>query len=251
MEIGMPTNHEREPNAGQKIVVQANGPYTVQGGIPLVRKTQVVSEYGEPLTWKKEEEIETAETYILCRCGHSADKPFCDASHWEADFDGAETADTRTTAERRATYAGGTHIVVKCDESLCSASGFCGNRTTNVERMVPDTGNTQVRAQVMAMIERCPSGALAYSLEAGEADVEPDLPRQIAVVTEITADGPVAGPLWVTGYIPIERADGQPLEVRNRVLLCGCGLSKNKPLCDGAHRATGVKGDWPQVGPIR
>ncbi len=88
----------------------------------------------------------------------------------------------------------------------------------------------------MAMIERCPSGSLTYAIEPGEPDVEPDLPQQIAVTTEITSDGPIEGPLWVTGKVPIERADGLPLETRNRVTLCSCGRSKNKPLCDGAHR---------------
>ncbi len=237
------SDHEGNINAGPKIVVLADGPYKVQGDIPLVRKTQVISEYGEPLTWKKEETIETADPYVLCRCGHSHDKPFCDATHWEIPFDAAEGAATGPTAERQQTCAGGTHIVVRCDAALCTGSGFCGNRVTSVERMVPDTGDTQVRAQVMAMIERCPSGALTYAVEPDQADVEPDLPRQIAVVTEITAGGPITGPLWVTGCVPIERADGRPLEARNRVLLCGCGLSKNKPLCDGTHRAASSKED--------
>jgi CDGSH-type Zn-finger protein len=40
----------------------------------------------------------------------------------------------------------------------------------------------------------------------------------------------------VTGYVPIERADGQPCEARNRVTLCCCGESRNKPFCDGTHR---------------
>jgi CDGSH-type Zn-finger protein len=241
MEINMTANPDGDAGNGQKIVIRPNGPYKVHGDVPLVRKTQVVSEYGEPLTWKKGEALEIEDPYFLCRCGHSGDKPFCDASHREGDFDGTETADTGVTAERRVTYPGGTHIAVKCDESLCSESGFCGNRLTNVEQMVPHTDDTSVRAQVMAMVERCPSGSLTYSIEASEADVEPDLPRQIAATTEITSDGPVAGPLWVTGYIPIERADGQPLETRNRVALCCCGLSKNKPLCDGAHRACGTQ----------
>ncbi len=86
------------------------------------------------------------------------------------------------------------------------------------------------------MVERCPSGALTYRIAAGEADIETDLPQQIADTTEITADGPIAGPLWVTGGIPIERSDGQPMETRNRVTLCNCGLSGIKPLCDGTHR---------------
>jgi len=232
----MATNDECNTDNGKKVVVRKNGPYVVHGDVPLVRKAQVVSEYGEPLTWKKGEAIETSETYALCRCGQSSKKPFCDGTHTRIDFDGTEAADTGVTAERQVLYAGGTQIVVKRDCSLCVKSGFCGNRVTNVQEMVPDTADTQVRAQVIAMIERCPSGSYAYSIEEGEADIEPDLPRQVAVTTEITSDGPIAGPLWVTGNIPIERADGRPLETRNRVTLCRCGLSKAKPLCDGTHR---------------
>ena len=219
----------------KKIVVQENGPYVVHGGIPLVRKTQVVSEHGEPLTWKKDGTIETGETYDLCRCGHSATKPFCDMTHLDTDFDGAETADTRATAERQKIYVGD-RIIVKRDHSVCAESGFCGNRLTNIRKMVPETGDSLVRAQIMAMVERCPSGSYAYALEEGGPDIEPDLPQQIAVTTEITSDGPIDGPLWVTGKLPIERADGQPFETRNRVTLCGCGRSKIKPLCDGTHR---------------
>jgi hypothetical protein len=86
------------------------------------------------------------------------------------------------------------------------------------------------------MIERCPSGAYTYSIEEGQPEIEPDLPQQVAVTTEITDQGPINGALWITGNIPIERSDGKPLETRNRVTLCSCGVSKNKPLCDGTHR---------------
>jgi CDGSH-type Zn-finger protein len=115
-------------------------------------------------------------------------------------------------------------------------AGFCANRVTSVKRMVPETADTSVRSQVIAMIERCPSGSLTYAIEKGELAIEPDLPEQIAVVTEITSEGPITGPLWVTGGIPVERSDGQPFETRNRVTLCRCGRSKSMPLCDGTHR---------------
>ena len=223
-------------SGGVKIVVEENGPYTVCGHVPLVRKTQVVSEHGEPLTWKKEGTFHTGETYSLCRCGQSQDKPFCDQTHSDIDFDGAETADTRPTAERQETYPGSTHLVVKHDDYLCMESGFCGTRMAKIQQMVGATGDTGIRSQVIAMIERCPSGSLTYAIEEGDPDIEPDLPQQIAVTTEITSQGPIAGPLWVTGNIPIERADGQPFETRNRVTLCCCGRSKTKPLCDGTHR---------------
>jgi CDGSH-type Zn-finger protein len=225
-----------ESQDDRKIVVEYDGPYKVEGNIPLVRKTQVVSEYGEPLTWKKGETIETKSPYFLCRCGLTKKEPFCDGAHHKEQFDGKETADTDTTAERQIIDTSGTNIVVKHDYSLCMNSGFCGNRVTNVDEMISETDDTRVRAQVMAMIERCPAGSLAYSLKEGEEDIEPDLPQQIALTTEITSNGPIEGSYWVTGNIPVIRSDGQPFETRNRVTLCNCGKSRSKPLCDGTHR---------------
>ena len=214
----------------QRITVQPNGPYIVFGNVPLVRKSEVISEHGEPLTWKKDEVLKTGKRYALCRCGQSSAKPFCDGSHAHADFDGSEVADTGNISEREVTYEG-TRIFVKDDRSVCIHSGFCGDRITNVWKMTLDSHDTQVRARMMSMIERCPSGALSYSLEGDGENLEPDLPVAIAITPD--------GALWVSGGIPVERSDGQPLEVRNRVTLCRCGGSSNKPLCDGTHKEIG------------
>ena len=221
----------------QKIQIQPNGPYLVHGDTPLVRKQQVTSEHGEPMTWQKTEEVETKETYALCRCGESNNKPFCDGTHVKTEFDGTETAATDKYEDRKIVHENSTGIVIKRDYSVCAESGFCGDRLANIEKLAELTDDSTVRAKVMAMIERCPSGSYTYALTEDAEDIESDLPRQIAVTTEMTSEGPIAGPLWVTGEILVERADGQPMEVRNRVTLCRCGQSKNKPLCDGTHRA--------------
>jgi CDGSH-type Zn-finger protein/uncharacterized Fe-S cluster protein YjdI len=133
-------------------------------------------------------------------------------------------------------YPRGTHILVAKDSSLCMQAGFCGLRDAGMNQLVAATSDPKTRSLVMAMVERCPSGSLTYRLEADGPDIEPDLPQQIAVTVEITSDGPIAGPLWVTGGITIERSDGRPFETRNRVTLCNCGRSCIKPLCDGTHR---------------
>ena len=205
----MTTTDNSGPRDGMWIEIEADGPYTIHGEIPLVRKTQVVSEYGEPLTWKKEGDIGTSGDYQLCRCGQSEEKPFCDCAHRYADWDPTEAADTRTTAERQRIIPGGTNLVVRRDDHLCMESGFCADRFAKIDQMMSGTDDTRVRSLVMAMAERCPSGAYVYSIAEGEPDIEPDLPRQIAVTTEITSDGPIAGPLWVTGGIP-DRALGRP-----------------------------------------
>jgi CDGSH-type Zn-finger protein len=228
---------ENYPSTGKKqISIEQNGPYLVRGKVPLVHKTQVVSEFGEPLTWKKDRVFEIeAEEYCLCRCGKSKQMPFCDGIHRDIDFDGSERAKTDKPSDFQETFRG-THLIVKNDISLCMNSGFCGMRDTSLYQIIVASVDTKSRSLAMAMIERCPSGALTYKIEEGELDIEPDLPQQIADTTEITSNGPIPGPLWVTGYIPIERSDGQPFVPRNRVTLCNCGLSTNKPLCDGTHR---------------
>lgn len=218
------------------IEVEADGPYLVHGPIPLVRKVQVVSEHGEPLTWRREATIPTGDGYELCRCGQSSTWPFCDMTHREIGFDGTETAETNTVAERRIEIPGGAHIVVFRDYSICTDAGFCANRFANVEEMTGSTDDSTIRSQVIAMIERCPSGSYMYALRHGDTDIEPDLPRQVAVTIEVISEGAIRASLWVTGEIPIARADGRPLETRNRVTLCNCGKSKCKPLCDGSHR---------------
>lgn len=65
-----PAPHEvREPASITPVV---DGPYRVRGGLT------VHGADGQP--------YEVRERQTLCRCGHSANKPFCDGSHWYAGF---------------------------------------------------------------------------------------------------------------------------------------------------------------------
>ena len=217
-------------NNEPKIIVTRRGPYSVEGGIPLVRKEPVVSEHGEPLTWRKGEVLNTGKFYTLCGCGESGTKPFCDGSHADSNFQHKAPGNTEPIDRNPQTYHG-TGLVVEDDRSLCIHAGFCGNQATNVWRLVSKSSDTQIRAQIISMIERCPSGALTYSLEPNGENIEPDLPVEIAITPD--------GALWVSGNVPIEWADGNPLETRNRVALCRCGSSKNRPLCDGTHNEIG------------
>jgi CDGSH-type Zn-finger protein/uncharacterized Fe-S cluster protein YjdI len=237
---------ESSPNAKRKrIVITQNGPYVVEGDVPLVSKTQVVSELGEPLTWRKDGEIAVSQgEYHLCRCGQSSNRPFCDGTHRKVEFDGTETSDTTVIGARKSAIPRSTGIIVEKNSSLCMLSGYCEFKDTGLSRLVAATQDTKMRSLIIAMVERCPSGALTYRIENDGPDIEPDLPQQIAVTTEVTSFGPIAGPLWVTGGIPIERSDGQPFEPRNRVTLCNCGHSCNKPLCDGTHRDMAQREEW-------
>jgi uncharacterized Fe-S cluster protein YjdI len=130
---------------------------------------------------------------------------------------------------------GGTGITVRDDRSICVHAGFCGTRVANVWGQVPETGESTVRAQVISMVEKCPSGALTFSFDGD--DVEPLMPAAIGITDD--------GPLWVTGGVSVSIADGTTLETRNRVTLCRCGASANKPLCDGSHKTVGFRDPTP------
>lgn len=211
-------------SSGPEITITVNGPYEVSGDIPMVPKRIVRSEEGESLAWATGTELSHEDPTYLCRCGQSQDKPFCDNSHLTADFDGTETASIEPFWERARTFEGA-GINVHSVGRLCQHAAFCVNQTTGWNLMLSDTENTNVRTQLIGMLEHCPSGALVYEVD-GDV-VEPDLPVAISPVED--------GPLWVTGGVSIVRSDGVPLETRNRVTLCRCGHSKNKPLCDGTH----------------
>jgi CDGSH-type Zn-finger protein len=43
------------------------------------------------------------------------------------------------------------------------------------------------------------------------------------------------GPLFVSGDVEVVDAEGNRFESKDKFALCRCGLSNNKPFCDGTH----------------
>ncbi len=56
-----------------KIKIMENGPILIDVSAAVVKKGDT-------------EETFSGKTLALCRCGHSANKPFCDGSHKKAQF---------------------------------------------------------------------------------------------------------------------------------------------------------------------
>ncbi len=212
------------------MVVTRNGPYRVEGGVPLIRTAVVETARGEPIAWDEGPSFGAAETYELCRCGHSSTKPFCDSTHERIGFEGEETADRGPIVERRQTWEGG-GLVLYDDLSLCAKHGFCRNVRTGVWEMLEEADDPDVRNEMTAMVHRCPSGRLVLAIAPEGRPIEPELEPSIGVEPN--------GSLWIRGGIPVVSEDGSPYEVRNRQTLCRCGGSSNKPFCDGTHRSNG------------
>jgi CDGSH-type Zn-finger protein len=49
------------------------------------------------------------------------------------------------------------------------------------------------------------------------------------------------GSIRVTGTVDFVDADGNVVETKTDFSLCRCGHSKEKPYCDGSHKATGFE----------
>ena len=54
---------------------------------------------------------------------------------------------------------------------------------------------------------------------------------------------PVSGSIKIIGAVDFVDAEGNILETQENVKFCGCGLSKDKPQCDGSHRDKDAKKD--------
>lgn len=221
---------------GPEIVVTPNGPYEVTGDLDITPKHTVLSSQDEPLTWATEGTLPSGSSTFLCRCGHSSNKPFCDGTHLKVNFDGTETASTESFSQQAKTYESPGLTVHRVGQ-ICEHASFCANKTTDWYQMLPESDDATVRGQIIGMIEHCPSGALIYEID-GEP-IEPDFPQAVSPVED--------GPLWVTGRVKITRSDGLALETRNRVTLCRCGNSANKPLCDGTHVKIGFVAKTPRA----
>lgn len=51
------------------------------------------------------------------------------------------------------------------------------------------------------------------------------------------------GPLVVQGVSQLSNSRGEPIAVQEKMYLCRCGGSRNKPFCDGTHKKIGFKDD--------
>ena len=81
----------------------------------------------------------------------------------------------------------------------------------------------------------CPSARLTAWDNATERPYEYKYEPSLGLI-EDNAIG-ASGGLWVRGGIRMTRENGEPFEIRNRVVVCRCGQSANKPYCDGTHAA--------------
>jgi CDGSH-type Zn-finger protein len=186
---------------------------------------------GNPLRWGKGKSFEVGVEYALCRCGSSKNKPFCDTTHVKVKFNGAETA-SRKPYREQAESVRGPGLILKDCQSLCAGAGFC-HRKSGTWNLTENSGDPECRKTAIQQACNCPSGRLVACDKDANEDIEPKFTPSIALVED--PDNGLSGPIWLRGGVQLESSDGKPYEIRNRITVCRCGKSGNKPFCDGTH----------------
>ncbi|SHI10531.1 Zn-finger domain of CDGSH type-containing protein [Sporobacter termitidis DSM 10068] len=217
-----------------KIKIVPKGPYLVTGGVPLSEK--IIEPDGKKYVYKEGRDLSQGETYALCRCGRSKNPPFCDGAHTAAGFTGEETADNAPFTDRAELLRG--PDLDMYDDGRCAFARFCHRDRGDAWELVEKSGNPANRREAVIAASECPAGRLRAVSKSGKA-YEPAYDPAIDVLQDPDRD--VSGGLFVKGGIPIESAKGFAYEAQNRVVLCRCGASRNKPFCDASHVDIGYR----------
>jgi CDGSH-type Zn-finger protein len=220
-----------------KIIISKNGPYLISGNLPLGEEIEHADNDGNPGTWEKGKSYSNKENCALCRCGKSSNKPYCDGTHLKIKFDGTETASTKKYIEQ-AEVIDGPAVKLTDAQDLCAASRFCHKGTWE---HTENSNNPESRKIAIETACNCSSGRLVvWDKKTGKL-IEHKFEPSISLIQD--KDAGVSGPIWAKGGILLESENGTKYETRNRMTLCRCGKSSNKPFCDGSHISARFRDD--------
>ena len=185
------------------------------------------------LTNSRGEPVDHRRIIVLCRCGKSHTKPFCDNSHKVSGFT-SEKCDDRLPDNKE--HYKGKYITIHDNRGICAHAGFCTSLLPQVFHggepwIDPDAADME---NIKEVIAKCPSGALSYSINGRESK---DLPHEEEIIVSKN------GPYHVRGGIELVDVDLGDDASREHYTLCRCGDSCNKPRCDGSHWYSDFKDD--------
>lgn len=135
-------------------------------------------------------------------------------------------------------YSNG-EITIVWQPSVCIHSTLCWKGENGLKSVFnpaekpwikPEGATTE---QIMAQIDKCPSGALSYYKNDGEPAQE--------VQAESIVETKKNGPLLVYGNVIVKDHEGNETRKSKVTAFCRCGASGNKPYCDGTHVKIGFE----------
>jgi len=218
-----------------KITVLPNAPYRVVGAIKI---TQLfIQANAQGLSWSYREGKSfplQEEGSSLCRCGRSANKPYCDGSHRKINFDGQVQA-SRADYFEQAELQEGPVVALSDAEKLCAFARFCdagGKIWSLVEQ-----DDAESIALAVREAEHCPAGRLKVWDIQSQQQISKEPDTQALYLLE-DPKLHCSAALWVKAADALDVEGDKSYPVRERMTLCRCGASSNKPFCDGSHASS-------------
>ena len=176
-------------------------------------------------------EIPIRESALLCRCGRSERKPFCDGSHVLSGFSGAKK--WKPGAGALVDHVG-KRVTIHDNRALCAHVEYCVLELPSVfdrsKRPWVDPDGATVE-EIIALCRKCPSGALSCTVD-GVLYRDYDERSPVVIAS-------AEGPYFVQGGVAVLGEPSSEGHSTEHCTLCRCGESRNKPLCDGKHRDVG------------
>ena len=133
-------------------------------------------------------------------------------------------------------------IQVHWDSDRCIHTGWCSKALIDVFNpdqrpwIQLDAGEL---GEIIAVAEKCPSGALTYTRIDGGPQEE--------IAPSATIVPWPNGPYFVRGAFTVVDRHGNEFDTGPRATLCRCGRSQNHPFCDLSHRQSGFR-SYPRAG---
>ena len=157
----------------------------------------------------------------LCRCGGSSNKPFCDGTH---NTNGFQSRGGDPSGKDKIYRFAGASLTVLYNPRVCSHAAECIrlSRAFDSAKRPWIEPDKDTPARIEEAVRACPSGALRID---GQDHLLPDRPEIVVQKN---------GPYWILGADIAEVLPGEGATPDKKVL-CRCGLSGNKPYCDGSH----------------
>ena len=215
---------QKEP----RIRILKDGPYLVSGNVPLSEK--VIVPRATAMYMRTAASCRSANLTRSAAAERRRRRPSATDRTQSCGFDGTETA-CKTDYHVRAGRIVGSGIDL-LDDGRCAFARFCHRDSGDAWELAADSASEFHHAEAVTAANECPAGRLT-AVEKDSTIHEPDYEPGIEILQDPEEE--VSSGIFVKGGIPIESADGSVYEIRNRVVLCRCGLSKNKPFCDATH----------------
>ncbi len=222
-----------------RIVVTEDGGYLLYGAPYISQQFILPDQMNESWIYQEGDHYPTTngaegeQATPLCRCGASHKKPYCDGTHAHVEWDRELTAPMDRLLDG-ARYFEGEELLLSDNESYCCYARFC-HPGGGAWHLTEDSDNPESRRLAIREASMCPSARLMAWGRGEDTPYEFDFEPSVAILEDPAAE--CSAGLWLRGGVEIENEQGERYEKRNRVVLCRCGKSHNKPYCDGTHAA--------------